>query len=405
MKQLKTGMDNISKTWCSMPWSHQFIDGQGRVKPCCRFKMPNDIEKENNVNKIPFKDIFYGDFMNDVRQKMLNGEPVDGCIRCYEEESTGKKSLRERYNSMDFLDLENLKNNLNNPTIKWLELAISNDCNLACRMCDSRYSWKWYQDELDMYGTAKTSKERIQSNIEFVDEFLEDILHIKFTGGEPLLIPDHFVLLDKLSKSKNVDKMFLNYNTNLTIFPKKDTIKKWKKFKKIDLALSFDGINDTWEYIRYPSTWNSTEKVIQKFFNLTNELNCDIGIRSSISVNNILNMAESFSWYIENWNRYASTDFDSNQWINPTHVTYPAFLRTTVLPLRYKDRVAEKLTKQNTFDGLMKTSIEKQISYMYSKDDSNLLLKTKNYTNFLDKRRKQNFYKVNPELEGLFDGI
>jgi hypothetical protein len=44
-----THLDNT--TWCSMAWMHQFIDPQGRVKPCCRFSMPQDIEKENNMNK------------------------------------------------------------------------------------------------------------------------------------------------------------------------------------------------------------------------------------------------------------------------------------------------------------------------------------------------------------------
>lgn len=396
----------VSKTWCSMAWTHQFIDGSGRAKPCCRFKMPYDVEAENNVNKVPLKDIFYGDFMNDIRNKMLNGQEVEGCLRCYEEEISGKKSLRQRYNDMPNLQPKDLIEDLSKPKIKWLEMAISNDCNLACRMCDSKYAWKWYKDEIELYGRAFIDKERTKADITCIDEFIEDLVHVKFTGGEPLLIPDHFVLLDKLSKLDNVNEIFLNYSTNLTVFPKKDTIEKWKKFKHIEFALSFDGIEDTWEYIRYPSAWKDTEKVIRKFFDLTNHLNCRIGLRSSVSVNNILNTAKSYHWWIENWNNYSKDILDPHTaQFNPTHVTFPAFLRTTVLPLKYKDRVAEKLTKENVFEGKLKEGIEKQIAYMYSKDDSELLPKLEYYTENLDKKRKQNFFVVNPEFEGLFDGV
>jgi len=394
-----------SKTWCSMAWMHQFIDPQGRVKPCCRFRMDKDTEKENNLNSKLLKDIFEDNFMNDVRSKMMSGEKVPGCIRCYQEEESGKRSLRERYNDMHELHPDNLINDLDKPEIRWLELAIGNDCNLSCRMCDSRYAWKWFDDEKEMYGTTWSKDKRTKSDISSVDPFLNKIVHIKFTGGEPLIIPDHFKLLDKLSQQETVKDMYLNYSTNLTIEPKRDTIEKWKKFKYIEIAASFDAIGDTWELIRYPSKWKDAERVIQKFFVLTHEFDCRIGLRSTVSVNNILNMPESFEWWIENWNKYAATDFDPNQWINPTHLTFPQQLSTTVLPLKYKERVAEKLTRHNKFHGKMKESIESQIRYMYSKDDSHLLKDLKYYNEFLDNKRNQNFFAVNPDFEGIFDEL
>ena len=71
-----------------MAWDHQFIDPTGRVKPCCRFaeKFRPD---ENNLNQKTLSEVFYGDWMNDVRDKMMQGEEVPGCIRCYQEEAAG----------------------------------------------------------------------------------------------------------------------------------------------------------------------------------------------------------------------------------------------------------------------------------------------------------------------------
>ena len=152
-------------TWCSMAWMHQFIDPQGRVKPCCRFSMPKDTEQENNLNKQSLSDIFYGDFMNDVREKMINNQQVPGCIRCYQEEASGKFSLRERYNQMPELHPDNLIDDLSKPDIRWMELAISNDCNLVCRMCDSRYAWKWFEDEKELVLTLSEDYKKNGYNV------------------------------------------------------------------------------------------------------------------------------------------------------------------------------------------------------------------------------------------------
>lgn len=386
-----------------MAWMHQFVDPTGRVKPCCRF---SDIDrpKDNNLNEKTFEEIFYSDFMNEIRDKMMKGEQVSGCSRCYQEEASGKSSLRQRYNKMTNLHPDDLIHDLSEPEIRWLELAIGNDCNLACRMCDSRYAWKWFDDEKELFGKTWSKTQHTKSDIRSIDPLLDKIVHIKFTGGEPLIIPDHFALLEKLAARPSAHNMFLNYSTNLTIAPKRSTIELWKKFKYVELAVSFDGIEDTWELIRYPSSWKTAEKVTRQFFSLTHEFNCRIGLRSTVSVNNILNMPESLEWWFENWDKYANHESTVHSWINPTHLAVPEYLSTTVLPEQYKEKVATKLSKHN-FTGVAKNSIESQINYMFSRDDSILLPKLKHYTEFLDKKRAQDFFKVNPELQGLFDGI
>ena len=126
----------ISETLCPMVWNHQFIDGTGRVKPCCRYQGTLGYI-ETDIN-----DTFNSDHMAKLRKKMSAGEKPDGCRRCWQEEDSGKKSLRQRYIGNKKLGTIDVKN----PRIEWLELAISNDCNLMCRMCDSKYSplvWSW----------------------------------------------------------------------------------------------------------------------------------------------------------------------------------------------------------------------------------------------------------------------
>lgn len=391
-----------SDTFCSMAWNHQFIDPTGRVKPCCRFA-ERARPKENNLHQSSLQEIFFGPWMTDVREKMLNGVQVDGCIRCYQEEASGKRSLRQRYHDNTDLPIDTLVD-INRPTIRWLELAISNDCNLACRMCDSRYAWKWFDIEQDLYGQTHNTIKHSKSDISNVYPFIDQIVHIKFTGGEPLITKDHWTLIDKLIAERDCSEILINYSTNCTIVPKDEWIKKWSRFKKVEFALSFDGTGPTWELVRWPSTWQHAESTIRRFLSMTNEINCEIGLRSTISVNNILNMPASFEWWIDNWNKYANNQFSDLNWINPTHLTYPECLSTTVLPQKYKDAVAAKLYAcSKDFNQKIQTCIETQINHMYSQDDTHLMPEFKRYTLSLDRQRNQNFYLANPELLGLFD--
>ena len=73
------------------------VDGTGRVKPCCRF-LEDHRPKNHTLDNHSIQDIFDSDFQNDLRKRILAGERLEGCTRCYEEEDNNKKSLRMRLN-------------------------------------------------------------------------------------------------------------------------------------------------------------------------------------------------------------------------------------------------------------------------------------------------------------------
>jgi MoaA/NifB/PqqE/SkfB family radical SAM enzyme len=221
----------LSNTYCSVLWNHQFIDGSGRIKPCCRFKETEN----NNINSTTIEDVFYSDTMKQRRGHSLRGDPIEGCRRCYEEELNGKKSLRQRYNDNEYLKPKDL----NNPKVEWLELAISNECNLACRMCDSRYSTKWFDEEFEFVGKA-TPLTKI--NIAQVYPFVPTLKHLKITGGEPFVTPDHWRLLDYIIEHDYAKNIYLNYSTNCTVYPKESIVERLRQFKWVEVALSLDSI-------------------------------------------------------------------------------------------------------------------------------------------------------------------
>ena len=389
-------MEIPSKTFCSMAWDHQFIDPTGRVKPCCRF-FSDARPKENNLNEKSLSEIFYGDWMNDVRDKMLNGEEVEGCVRCYQEEASGKKSLRERYHDNKDLPIEKLVD-IKNPKLGWIELAISNDCNLACRMCDSRYSWKWFKEEEEIFGKTWNKVEKSKSDIANIYPFINDLVHIKFTGGEPLMTKDQWILVDKLIAERDCSEIFLNYSTNCTIMPKDKWIEKWSKFKQVEFALSFDSANPAEsEYIRWPAKYETTEAVTKRFLELKATKKFTVFLRSTISLLNVWYMPESMQWWYDN---------DPGPWkgMNPTHLTFPENLCVTVLPKHIKQRITKKFTNYQKNCDIIKIndSLEYIKNFMNSKDDSHLLPSLKKYLEGTDKFRNQNFYESYPHFKDIF---
>jgi organic radical activating enzyme len=385
-----------SKTFCSMAWNHQFIDPTGRIKPCCRF-VETHRPKENNLVEKTLSEVFFGEWMNDVRSKMLAGEEVAGCMRCYQEEAAGKKSLRERYHENKELPIEELVDK-ENPNIRWIELAISNDCNLACRMCDSRYAWKWFKEEKELYGETQNKFERTKSDISNIYPFIKDLVHVKFTGGEPLITHDQWKLLDKLLDERDCSKIFLDYSTNCTIMPKDNWVEKWSKFKKVEFSLSFDSANPyESEYIRWPATYETTESVTKKFLELKKTHNFHVSLRSTISILNIWHFPESMQWWYDN-------DPGPYKSMNPTHLTFPENLCVTVLPEHIKKRITEKFNSYQKTCKVEKinNSLEYIKNFMNSKDNSHLLPSLKFYLEGTDKFRGQDFFKSYPQFFDIF---
>ena len=384
-----------SSTFCSLAWTHQFVGSGGRLKPCCRFQ-GGTIPKEHDLRTgKPLQELFHSDFMQEVRAKMLKGEEVSGCTRCYEEERAGKKrSLRQYYNSEARI---NSGASWEQPEIRYLELSFSNLCNLKCRMCDPNFSIEWYKDWEELEGKSLGAHKIRTIDPSLLQSSLSNLRHLKLTGGEPFMIPEYRRVLEMLVDQGIASQVYLNYSTNLTVMPSIELIRLWKKFKSIEIAFSLDGVGPVIEYVRHPTRWTKVEQVTKLLLSLSKEMNLTCGLRPSIMVYNVLDLPNIVRWWKSQVDAHYIQPYTEESWVNPTHVTFPRQLSLKVLPAEQKRMVREHLMQAAPSERWAE-NFDHFCKFMEAEDRSDLLPEFRRYTNTLDRLRSEDFSRVVPQL-------
>lgn len=357
-------------SYCSILFNHRFVDAVGNVKPCCRFS-----DKEFASSDISS---FNSKSADKLRLQSMSGERITGCIRCYEEEDSGKKSLRQRYNENKYLEVDP-----SNPQLTWLELSISNECNLKCRMCDSKYSNKWYEEELALFGKAHKTK---KIDITQIYDIIPTLKHLKITGGEPFVTPDHWKLLRHIVKSGYAKNIYLNYSTNCTVNLKGEYLDILREFKYVEITVSLDSIDKgELEYLRYPSKYEDVLENILEY----KSYGFKIQARPTVTLLNVIHLPETLSWLSSNEIKF-----------NATHLTYPSRMSIICLPTEYKNIVKTKYESYSYICEESKKQCEYILNYMIN-NSSDSFEEFVRVNEYLDKNREQSLKKINPELYKL----
>jgi radical SAM protein with 4Fe4S-binding SPASM domain len=403
-----------SETFCTLGWNHQFLGPNGNVKPCCRF-VSGTIPKTNNIKNKSIAEVFTGQWQQELRTAMLTGERHPGCMKCWQEEDSGKRlSIRQNYNrDIDLLKDLHYDLDINNPKITWLELSFNNRCNIRCRMCGPYFSTNWYQDwELvkeyipwqpaDIPKYIKEHPEPRTIDISKLDPILPNIRHLKMTGGEPFIMPEYKQILYKLIELDQAKHVYLNYSTNLTVMPKKELIELWSHFKHIEFATSLDGIGPVIEYVRHPTDFKTVENVVQALMELSHSMPIKVGSRPTITVYNILDIPNITNWWAEMMDKYYKEPFSNNAWLNYTHAALPDFLSLPILNWQCKDIVMEHLWDKGPTEK-QKQNWNQLCNYMNSANLTHLIPQFIDFTNKLDNARRESFIKTVPEFSSLWE--
>lgn len=244
------------KSKCAAFWMHTNIRSGDRVFPCCRFKNPiftfdGDLEK-----------ILLTPEYQDLRSKSSNGDYIPGCEKCYEEESLGKESLRQKFNN------EYVNDNIN---LEFLEIGFDNICNLTCDGCYPEFSSAWSKKLNNNTIYIQSTKE--------ITSIPKTIKKVLFLGGEPLMTNRHQKFLKLIDKPENVE---VTYNTNATFLLDDITIALLQNFAKVKFIVSIDGYAELNETVRSGSDWTEVISFIQQI----KSLQFDISVNTVVHKNN-----------------------------------------------------------------------------------------------------------------------
>lgn len=396
-------------TICAVPWMHLNFEPNGKVVPCCLTSPHNYFAGDLNTNII--EEVWNSQNMKDLRKDMLAGIEPKICNKCFDSEKVTGESGRY-YHSKEFPDvLEKIPNiTLNDGTctemkLMYWDFRFSNLCNFKCRSCGPRYSSAWVQDAKKLGQSDQEKVWNIESvdnktNFDFLQDQVKHVRKIYFAGGEPLLMPEHWQILEMLVENNRFD-VKINYNTNASIleYGKKNVLDYWQQWDKwkIEVWPSIDEIDQRAELIRSGTVWPKVQENIIKMSQLSN-----LVIRPGITVGawNVFRLPEIITRLVEigviNEN-HDHTNFFINLIFDPKHY------HISILPDDFKNEITDKL--QNfiqDYNKKYRTNIDRIFTHTFYElrkpFNPTAASKFLSTTEKLDSIRDEDLFQIIPEM-------
>ena len=396
-----------SKRFCIYPWIHLHAYPTGEAFPCCHAEMKEG--PVGNSKTEPLKDIWNSEKMKKLRQDMLNENPNSMCNRCYEQEESGFFSGRQSANKHHGHHIERVESTKEDGSydkfaMTYWDIRFSNLCNLKCRSCGHIFSSNWYSDQAKLAGKdwKKNNKAlnyagRWETDIwEQLVEHLDYVEQIYFAGGEPLLMEEHYHILDELEKRGRFDVRLI-YNTNFTETSLKgrSVFDYWKNFKSVAIGASLDDQGKRAEYIRKGTKW---DRVVRNREEMLKQCpNVDFYISPTLSIMN--------AWSLPDFHKdWVNRGFIKPQDLNVNILQDPAHYRIDIAPDNFKEKLRDKYNNHlewlRPHDHLNRATVgfESAIKFMMSTDNTHLIPEFWSRTRQLDEIRKEDILDFLPEL-------
>jgi len=393
-----------SKTFCIYPWIHLHAYPTGEAYPCCHAEM--GVGQVGNCRTNTLEEIWQGKPMQDLRQAMLTETPHEACTRCYEQEQSGFFSGRRSANKHHGHHIKKLEDNPFELT--YWDIRFSNLCNLRCRSCGHIFSSQWYQDQARLAGSEWKSRNQVLNYAgrteldmwEQLEPHLDYVEQIYFAGGEPLLMEEHYRILDELVRRGRFEVRLI-YNTNFTHTDLKgrSVFDYWKKFKSVAVGASLDASGARGEYIRKGTVWADVEHNRREMLAICPDV--DFYISPTLSILNALHLCEFHRDWVEK-GLIQPQDLNVNILQDPVHY------RIDIAPSQYKQQLQsvyeqhiQWLDSMGDPLGRATQGFKSAIAFMNAVDNTHLIETFWTKTNQLDSIRKENCLEILPELIAL----
>ena len=457
MQILKEELNKVGDGFCLAKWNQVSILLQTGQTHSCHHPRPHVVplaELDRNpsaLHNTQFKKL--------QRKTMLSGGKPKECDYCWNVEDANPKAFSDRILksgeawAFPYFDKIKKRDPMKDIQPSYVEISFSNQCNMSCGYCDVKSSSNW-QSEIKRHGHYPTSG--MYNNIEWMErEGIVPIPHTKpnpyreafwkwwpdlfpqlhtfrVTGGEPILAPDMFKVLDYIIDNPKVNPMIeMSVNSNLCA-PQdmvEEFIDKVKYITEKDLVWNFALFTsiESWgahaEYMRdgmdTDRFWNNLDMFLTKCQRPEATIMATYNLTSVPTYHEVIKKVFELKKKHFNGKRYRHYSVI----LDTAYLRHPEFLQIRLLSTNWIDKIREDVK-------LMESLSEEKYTHIYGHghcgfydfereklrrlldwvdaplDDVKWLMKMRRdfvlFIDEFDKRRNKNFLETFPEMEDFY---
>ena len=428
-------LDKLSPSFCGAKWYNATIWLGSGMTTSCHHPLPhkvNPVDVQENpklLHNTPEK--------KEQRRLMQVGERPKGCEYCWKIEDMGNDYISDRiYKSKIYtqkeLDDARVGSHNRDVNLRTLEIAFDRTCNFACSYCNPAFSTTWVND-LKKHGSYNNlisdgrnhfththdnnqlfGLNEYNPYVEAFFKWWETDLHrtlreLRITGGEPLMSPELWKLLDWFKVNADKSKTHLAINSNLGGKPEliDKLIDARQHLPSLDVYTSCEATGSHAEYIRdgldYDYWWD----------NLVRLSEAGISTHCMMTVNALcLGTLPDLIFKILYKRQELGKDFGV---FSLNILRFPSFQSCLVLPQSVKNVCAGRLSYVLNWDlhDFERGQVERLIEYLHTVETPHseafempkLHNDFKQFYSQYDKRRGKNFSETFPKLRNWYETI
>lgn len=450
--KVKDELNDVGCGMCLAKWTQVTLQLQSGHNHSCHHPKTHKIsEEEIKRNPSALHNTRYKKMR---RKEMLEGIRPEECDYCWGIEDNSDQFSDRIFKSAeswswphkDSIISSNWRDDYNP---KYMEVSFSNFCNFKCMYCGPSFSTSW-TDEVRKHGGYPTTDNfnslqhlehdgkkiyslneenpYVKAFWEWWPELYRDLEIFRITGGEPLLAPDTWWILDHIITEKEPNRnLSLAINSNLGVsdalinrlIDKINKITDENRVKEFIIFTSIDTWGDHAEYIRtgmvFNKFWDNVNKILLKCpkINLT--------FMSTYNALSVLKYDKLITEVYKLKETYGSNDryWNSATFLDTSYLRFPRHQTIQVLPMSFSKNILNQSklityystpsfdARQIGYSDVESQKVKRLYDWMISPQDENLLNQHRyNFYKYFtehDKRRGTNFCKTFPELEEFYN--
>jgi organic radical activating enzyme len=386
---IKDKLDSVSSCFCLAKWNRTTLYLQNGTTHSCHLPEPHPIDL-NSMRSDPFA-LLNTPHILKQRQGMMTGSRPQECGYCWSAEDAKNDVFSDRVLKASSYDYEReipgiAANPLNNRHVpKNLEVSFSHKCQFKCSYCSAHSSSSWEQ-ELKTFGLyesgagGKPDPSLQSDDNEYLQTFWKlwpnirgSLKQFRITGGEPLLSPMTFTLLEDFLINPQ-PHLALSINTNMCAPDNLMTkfislcgqLVETKALASLTIYTSIEAVGEKAEYIRHGLNaavfWNN----LSLLANASPAINIKImSTFNALCITSFIPLLEQVRHFNEN-DRYSALR-EIPLHVEITQLRTPVFQSVLVLEPEYHQKITDIISfmeKNSRYEGSRFGTSDVQLNMM-----------------------------------------